>query len=82
MGRNTKRTSKSVASDAGKALQDPQSSNIKKRMAAGALAQRDPNKQTSAEMEDEASRVLQSDKYSADTKEFAASILSQSNKGR
>jgi hypothetical protein len=51
-------------------------------MAAAALSQRDPNKQTGADMEDKASKVLRSDKYSDETKRFAATVLSQSNKKR
>ncbi|MDD6337411.1 MAG: hypothetical protein PUC15_03385 [Lentisphaeria bacterium] len=82
MSYNKKQTSPSVASLAGRTLQNPSASGIKKQMAAGALSQRSPSKQTGSRMEDTASRVLSSSKYSKETKTFAASILSQSNKER
>jgi hypothetical protein len=82
MANNTKQTSASLASLAGKVLQDPNASEIAKRLAASALAQRGDATQTGAEMEDLASKVLRSEKYSDDSKALAASVLSQSNKGR
>ncbi len=82
MGKNTKKTSKSVASKAAKTLTDPNASITAKKLAGSALAQKSTNKQTGSQMEDFASKVLQSDKYSKDTKELAGSVLSQSNKER
>ncbi|MEZ9129448.1 hypothetical protein AB4145_23005 [Vibrio splendidus] len=79
---NTKKTSKSVASKAAKALSDPNASKIQKSLAASAMAQASSSKQTGKDMETKASKVLQSDKYSDDTKEFAVSVLAQSNKKR
>lgn len=79
---NNKRTSKDVATLAAKALRDENASAIQRSLAAGALSQRDPSKQTGAVMEDVASKVLNSNKYSETTKTLAASILSQSNKDR
>ena len=82
MSKNTKKTSKAVASKASKTLTDPNASKTAKKLAGSALAQKSTSKQTGAQMEDFASKVLQSDKYSKDTKELAGSVLSQSNKGR
>ena len=82
MTKNTKQTSTTVASHAASILQDPNSSQIQKSLAASALAQRDGSKQTGADMETKASKVLSSDKYAQETKELAASLLSQSNKER
>lgn len=79
---NKKQTSSSVASEAAKALQDPNSSEIKKTLAASALSQVNKSHQTGTEIESLASKVLQSPKYSEETKSFAASVLSQSNKER
>lgn len=79
---NSKRTSKEVASLAARTLRDENASAIQRSLAAGALSQRDPSKQTGAAMEDVASKVLNSNKYSETTKKLAASILSQSNKDR
>jgi hypothetical protein len=82
MAKNTKKTSKNVASQAAKILNDEKSSKTAKKLAGSALAQVDKDKQTSAELEDLASKVLKSDKYSKETKELAGSVLSQSNKDR
>jgi len=79
---NRKSSSHSLASEAGKALQDKTTSAVQKTLAASVISQYHNTKQTGAEMEDLASRVLQSDKYSDQTKSFAASVLSQSNKER
>ncbi|MEL6113781.1 hypothetical protein P0Y67_01050 [Photobacterium sp. SP02] len=79
---NKKKTSKSVATKAAKALSDPNASKIKKSLAASAIAQVDGDKQTGEQMETKASKVLKSPKYSDETKEFAASVLSQANKER
>ncbi|MEM0950278.1 hypothetical protein [Dinoroseobacter sp. S76] len=82
MGKNTKRTSREVASKAAATLSDPNASATAKSLAASALAQSGTGKQTGAAMEDRASKVLQSDKYSSDTKSLAGTVLSQSNKAR
>ncbi len=79
---NQKQTSKSVASNAAKVLQDKYSSKIAKKLAASALSQSGNKKQTGADLEDLASKVLNSDKYSDETKSLAGSVLSQSNKYR
>lgn len=82
MSKNTKKTSKNVASKAAQTLTDPNASKTAKKLAGSALSQKGTSKQTGADMEDFASKVLQSDKYSKDTKELAGSVLSQSNKKR
>lgn len=82
MVKNTKQTSSEIAKLAAKVLKDKSSSQIKKRLAASALAQSNNEKQTGDELEDLASAVLRSNKYSAETKKLAGSVLSQSNKGR
>ncbi|MGJ3523571.1 hypothetical protein ACR4XJ_11120 [Nitratidesulfovibrio sp. D1] len=82
MSKNTKQTSATVASHAGKALNDPNASASTKSLAASALSQRSPDKQTGAEMEAKAGRVLQNERSSNLAQEFAASIVSQSNKKR
>lgn len=82
MSKNTKQTSGRVGTLASETLQDKQASQVAKRLAASALAQRNGSKQTGAQMEDLASKVLKSDKYADSTKELAASVLSQSNKAR
>lgn len=82
MSKNTKKTSKKVATLAAKTLNNSSSADIAKRFAACALAQSGTDKQTSAEMEEQAGRVLRDDKYSKETKSLAASVLSQANKER
>ncbi|MEY3498424.1 MAG: hypothetical protein RL308_93 [Bacteroidota bacterium] len=82
MTKNNKTTSKKVASQAAKTLQDSNSSKIAKELAASALSQADKAKQTGADMEAKASKVLISEKYSPETKALAASLLAQSNKKR
>jgi len=82
MGKNTKRTSSKVASQAAATLSDPNASATAKSLAASALAQSGTGKQTGSAMEDKASKVLQSDKYSDDTKSLAGTVLAQSNKAR
>lgn len=80
MGKNTKRTSPKLASQAAKALQDDKTSKIGRQLAASALAQADKEKQTGPEMEAIASKVLRSNHYSDQNRSFAASLVSQSNK--
>jgi hypothetical protein len=82
MSKNTKATSKQIASKAARTLTDNNASQTAKKLAASALSQKSRSKQTGAELENLASRVLKSSKYNSDTKEFAASVLSQSNKAR
>jgi hypothetical protein len=80
--KNSKQTSKSIASQASEVLRDPSSSKIAKSLAASALAQANTDKQTSSEMETIASQVQKSEKYSDLTYSLAGSVLSQSNKKR
>jgi hypothetical protein len=82
MSKNTKRTSKQLASKASKILTDNNTSKIAKKLAASSLSQTGNKKQTGSEMEDLASKVLSSSKYSKETKSLAGSVLSQSNKKR
>lgn len=79
---NSKVTSPKVASLAGSVLQDPNASAAAKRMAASALAQRQPGHQTGAALEDDAARILASEKYSDQTRTLAASVVAQANKAR
>lgn len=80
--KNTKQTSKGVASEAAEILSDPNSSKIQKTLAASALSQSNTNKQTSGELEHTASKVLKSPKYNDKTKSLAGTVLSQANKQR
>ncbi len=82
MTKNTKKTSKQIASLASKVLKDNSASKIAKELAGSALSQKQVNNQTGAKMEDKASKVLKSNKYSKETKKLAASVLAQSNKNR
>jgi hypothetical protein len=82
MSANKKKTSQNMASQAGKILQNPNSSQTAKKLAASALSQTISEKQTGANLETLASKVIQSSKYSEETKSIAASVLSQSNKER
>lgn len=81
MPANKKKTSSGVASDAGPVLNDPNASEVQKRLAGSALSQRSRERQTSKEMEEFPSMVMKSDKYAGETKEMAATVLSQANKG-
>ncbi len=82
MAKNTKTTSKTIASQASKILNNPSSSATAKSLAASALSQTNKGNQTSSTMEDMATKVLTSQKYSDSTKKMAGSVLSQSNKNR
>jgi hypothetical protein len=82
MAVNNNRTSKQVASKAGKVLASPNSSKIAKSVAASALSQASPKRQTGAQMETKASKALRSNNTSATTKTLAGSVVSQSNKKR
>ncbi|WP_345271114.1 hypothetical protein [Nibrella viscosa] len=79
---NKKSTSPSVASLAGKTLNDSNASAIAKKFAASALSQVQKGNQTGSAMEDAAAKALASNKYSDLTHTLAASILSQSDKNR
>jgi hypothetical protein len=79
---NRKTTAPSVGSQAARVLQSLTASATAKTLAASALSQRAPSRQTGAEIEDLASRVLNSPKYSPETKSLAGSVLSQANKQR
>lgn len=80
--KNKKQTSKELGSIAGKALRDPNSSEIKKTLAGSVLSQTSSTKETGKEMETIASHVLASTKYSKETKSFAANLVSQANAKR
>jgi len=80
--KNKKQSSNELGSMASEILQDPNSSEIAKKLAASTLSQTNSSKQTGSEMETIASDVLKSNKYSDITKALAGSVLSQSNKDR
>ena len=82
MSVNPKKPSPPITSLAATTLNNENSSQTAKSLAASLVSQSGTNKQTGAELEDLASKVLRSDKYSEDTKKLAASVLSQSNKER
>ena len=79
---NTKQTSVRIARLASSTLQNTESSQTAKSLAASALSQRNTSHQTGAVIEDLASTVLNSSKYSAETKKLAGSVVSQANKAR
>lgn len=82
MAINTKQTSSSVASLAGKTLQSGGASQIQKQLAGSALAQAHSGKQTGAAIEATASKALRSGSASATTQKLAGSVVSQSNRKR
>ena len=82
MSENKKRSTPDVVGLAARTLASDNASKIAKKLAASALAQGDPAKQTGPTMEDVASRVMRSPNYSEDTKTLAGSVLSQANKER
>lgn len=82
MASNTKQTSPSVASLAGKTLQSGNASQVQRKLAASALAQVKTGKQTSAAIEAKASKALRSSSASATTQKLAGSVVSQSNRKR
>jgi hypothetical protein len=71
-------TSVKIATLAGKALRDPTASKIQKSLAAGALSQRNPNRQTGTKLEKLAAKALESSKYNELTKSLAGTVLTQS----
>lgn len=80
--KNTKASSRTLASEAARTLADPSASKAQKRLAGSVLAQANTKKQTGSDVEDFAAMVLQSSKYGKETKSLAGSALSQSNKSR
>jgi len=82
MASNTKQTSPSLASLAGKTLQSSNASNIQKQLAASALAQAHTGKQTGSAIEAAASKALRSSSASATTQKLAGSVVSQANRKR
>ncbi len=82
MAKNTKQTSKKVATIAARALHKESTSKIQKALAGSALSQVDPDKETGKRMEQLASQALRDERTSKDTKTLAAAVLSQSNKER
>lgn len=82
MPKNKKISSEKIISQAASTLRDPNASQIQKSLAASALSQSDPEKQTGSDMEEIAAKVLESEKYNKTTKSLAGSVLSQSNKKR
>lgn len=82
MATNTKKTSPSVASLAGKTLQNDSTSRVQKQLAGSALAQARTGKQTGATIEATASKALRSSSASATTQKLAGSVVSQSNRKR
>lgn len=82
MAKNTKKTSKAVASTAAKTLRDPDASKLRKSLAGSALAQKAPGKETGKAMEAKASKALSSARSSEVTKDLAGSLVSQSRKSR
>lgn len=77
---NNKQTSKNISSMASNVLKNPNASQVRKTLAASALAQSQTNKQTSNRVETIASKVLNSDHYASETKSLAGSVLAQSKK--
>ncbi|MEK8034948.1 hypothetical protein AACH06_29385 [Ideonella sp. DXS29W] len=82
MPTNSKQTSPSVASTAGKTLQSPSASSLQKSLAGSALRQAGTPAQTGAATEGKASRALDSAKSAPLTRTLAGSVVSQSNKKR
>jgi hypothetical protein len=82
MAKNTKATSENVAALAAKVMQDPRASKIQKSLAASALSQRDPSRETSAEAEKKAAMVMRGKRYADVTRTLAASVMAQSRKER
>ena len=82
MARNEKQSSKNLASEAARALQNENTSDIGKKLAGSVLSQTSSGKETGKEMEGIASKVLSSSHYSEQNKRFAGSLVSQSNKER
>ena len=82
MTKNSKKTSKKVASEAAKTLRDPSASALQKSLAGSALSQVDEAKQTSGQMESKAGKALDNPRSAKKTKKLAGSVTSQSNKKR
>lgn len=82
MAGNSKQTSSSMASLAGKTLRSGGSSQAAKTLAGSALAQAGSARQTGAAVEATASKALRSPNSSATTRSLAGSVVSQSNRKR
>jgi hypothetical protein len=82
MAKNTKRTSKPIASQASKTLRNPKASKLAKSLAGSALAQSNTSKQTGAKMEAKAAKTAKSKNAPIATRRLAGSVMSQSNKAR
>ena len=72
---NRKQTSPRLAHLASKVLQQSDASVVQKKLAASALSQVKPGKQTGSSMEDLASKVLDSAKYNDTTKTLVGGVL-------
>lgn len=79
---SSKKTSKSITTEAAKTLNNHNASKIQQQLAGSALSQADSTKSTSGRVETIASKALASSKYSETTKALAGSVLSQSIKKR
>lgn len=82
MASNSKQTSSSMASLAGKTLRSGNSSQAAKTIAGSALAQASSARQTGAAVEAAASKALRSANTSSTTRSLAGSVVSQSNRKR
>lgn len=82
MASNTKQTSSTVASLAGKTLQSESASTIQRSLAGSALRQSGSPAQTGARTESKASGALDNPRSAATTKTLAGSVVSQSNRSR
>lgn len=71
------KSSPSVASTAGKVLQDPNASALQKSLAASVIAQSRTGKETSPEMATKAAEALQDGRVNDTTLTLAGSVLSQ-----
>lgn len=82
LGTNNKHTSATVASLAGKVLQDENASAIQRSLAASALRQAGTRAQTGTGMERKAAVALDNERSANITKTLAGSVVSQSNRER
>ncbi|MFD3231710.1 hypothetical protein [Rahnella aceris] len=79
---NSKQTSKAVAAQAAKTLNDPNASAIQRSLAGSALSQSKTGKETGKAMEAKAATALENPRSSALTRQLAGSVVSQSDKNR
>lgn len=82
MAGNPKKTSPSVASLAGKTLQNDGASKLQKSLAGSALAQAGTSKQTGGALETKASQALRKPTANDMVHTLAGSVVSQSNRKR